>query len=257
MHKPVWFPAGDCGLLLDLNGYSGQTDQGDSAARAALTKKARVMGQIIAEKSAHEQIKGITDIVPGLASLLIHYDPLETKAAHLKSALSLLLDQTIITSDAKARLWTLPVLYGEEGGPDLPEVATRTGLTPDQVIGYHTATRLEVAIMGFLPGLGYMTGLDQRLFLPRRAEPRTHVRRGSVAIAMDQSLVYPLDSPGGWNLIGMMPVPLFNQAWREPILLRAGDYVSFIAIDADQYYDLCQQCDAGQMPLTPYEISAG
>ncbi len=120
------------------------------------------------------------------------------------------------------------MLYGGEAGPDLEQVAGQCNMDEEQVIELHCTTELEIGIMGFLPGLAYMTGLHPSLHLPRRAEPRTHVRGGSVAIAMDQTVIYPLDSPGGWNLIGLMPIPLFDARRAEPVLLTAGERCVFI-----------------------------
>ncbi|MEC7208891.1 MAG: allophanate hydrolase subunit 1, partial [Pseudomonadota bacterium] len=148
------------------------------------------------------------------------------------------------------------VCYGGEFGPDMEEVASTTGLTPDEVIARHTASVLEVAIMGFLPGLGYMTGVDEALYLPRRSEPRTHVAKGSVGIAMDQTVIYPLDSPGGWNLIGRMPIPLFDQARDNPILFSAGDRVCFYAVSRREFDELEAACADGRLPVRP-EPEAG
>lgn len=105
--------------------------------------------------------------------------------------------------------------------------------------------------MGFLPGLGYMTGVDEALYLPRRSEPRTFVAQGSVGIAMDQTVIYPLDSPGGWNLIGKMPIPLFDQARDTPILFAAGDKVRFYPVSEDEFVELAASCADGHLPLSP------
>ena len=105
--------------------------------------------------------------------------------------------------------------------------------------------------MGFLPGSGYITGVDASLSLPRRSAPRTHVPQGSVGIAMGQTTIYPLDSPGGWNLIGKMPVPLFDPARAEPIMFRPGDRVKFFQIDEAEFTRLKQATEGGAMPLSP------
>ena len=105
--------------------------------------------------------------------------------------------------------------------------------------------------MGFLPCPGYLTGVDDALHLPRRSVPRPFVPQGSVGLAMDQTVIYPLNSPGGWNLIGRMPIPLFDQKRENPILFSAGDQVSFYAVNADKYEELAASCVDGNLPICP------
>ena len=253
MRQPVWFACGDTGLLLDFSGYgpSFGLPPLTSEDRAQLTRNARLLGQLVRQQVDENAVRGITDIVPGLCSILFHYDPLLTSAADIKAIVSLFLDRLDEATDTTAPLWRLPVCYGGVFGPDLDEVATRTGLTPDEVITRHTSCVLEVAIMGFLPGLGYMTGVDEALYLPRRSEPRTFVAQGSVGIAMDQTVIYPLDSPGGWNLIGRMPIPLFDQTRDQPILLTAGDKICFYAVSAHEFKEIEAACADGHLPVSP------
>ena len=252
--KPVWFPAGDRGLLLDLTGYSAQLGGLPPAGeRQALTRFARALGQRISGLCKTGQLTGITDLVPGLASLLIHYDPLQIRAEEIKKLVFLILEAEEDIAAPLARKWRLPVLYGGEAGPDLEQVAGQCNMGVKQVIELHCTTELEIGIMGFLPGLAYMTGLHPSLHLPRRAEPRTHVRGGSVAIAMDQTVIYPLDSPGGWNLIGLMPIPLFDARRAEPVLLTAGERVCFYSVTEQEYRHLQAACKDGQLPITPEE----
>ncbi len=250
--KPVWFPAGDRGVLLDLTGYAAQLDGLPAGnERQVLTRTARQLGQLVAEKQNTAMFKGITDIVPGLSSLLVHYDPLITTAAKIKAGISVLLDKMDMHQQTQTRLWTLPVHYAEQSGPDIEEVAEHCQISVEEVISLHCNTELEVGIMGFLPGLAYMTGLHPRLYLPRRSEPRTKVPGGTVAIAMDQTVIYPLDSPGGWNLIGAMPVPLFDARRPDPVLLKAGDKIAFRSVEWDEFTQIKAYCQEGEMPLIP------
>ena len=253
MRQPVWFACGDTGLLLDFSGYGPSFGLPPLATedRAKLTRNARLLGQLVRQQVDEGADRGITDIVPGLCSILFHYDPLLTSAADIKAMVSLFLDRLDEATDTTAPLWRLPVCYGGAFGPDLDEVAKRTSLTPDEVITRHTSCVLEVAIMGFLPGLGYMTGVDEALYLPRRSEPRTFVAQGSVGIAMDQTVIYPLDSPGGWNLIGRMPIPLFDQTRDQPILLTAGDKICFYAVSAHEFKEIEAACADGHLPVSP------
>ncbi len=253
MRQPVWFACGDTGLLLDFLGYSpglGQTAI-PVTDRTKLTRKARQLGQMIREKADSRAFHGLTDIVPGLCSVLFHYDPVIITAAELKQKVSLHLEQLDLSQQTPTRLWRLPVCYDEEFAPDLKDVISKTNLTPNELISLHTGRILEVAIMGFLPGLGYLTGVDDTLHLPRRSEPRTFVPQGSVGLAMDQTVIYPLNSPGGWNLIGRMPIPLFDQKRENPILFSAGDQVSFYAVSKDKYEELAASCVDGNLPISP------
>ena len=253
MRQPVWFACGDTGLLLDFSGYGPGLGQKAIPVtdRASLTRKARQLGQMMREKTDSGAFHGLTDVVPGLCSVLFHYDPVKITAAELKQIVSLHLEQLDLCQPSPSRLWRLPVCYEEVFAPDLEDVVNKTNLTPDEVVALHTSRILEVAIMGFLPGLGYLTGVDEALHLPRRSEPRTFVPKGSVGLAMDQTVIYPLNSPGGWNLIGRMPIPLFDQKRENPILFCAGDQVSFYAVSIDKYEELADSCIDGNLPIWP------
>lgn len=127
-----------------------------------------------------------------------------------------------------SRTVEIPVVYGGEAGPDLPIVAEYAGLSPSQVVELHASIDYVVWFLGFQPGFPYLGGLPTQLATPRRAEPRVSVPAGSVAIGGAQTGIYPLSTPGGWNLIGRTELPLFNPTLAEPVLLRPGDTVRFI-----------------------------
>ncbi|MEQ9861744.1 5-oxoprolinase subunit PxpB [Pectobacterium cacticida] len=123
---------------------------------------------------------------------------------------------------------TIPVVYGGEAGPDLTEVAAHSGLTVRQVVEAHTAVQYVVYFLGFQPGFAYLGGLNETLHMPRRAEPRLRVPAGSVGIGGAQTGIYPLATPGGWQLIGRTALTLFNPQTMPPTLLRPGDNVRFL-----------------------------
>jgi KipI family sensor histidine kinase inhibitor len=125
------------------------------------------------------------------------------------------------------RTWELPVVYGGESGPDLGEVAERAGISPEEAVALHAAPTYHVYMLGFSPGFAYLGDLPQALQLPRRATPRARLPAGSVAIASDMTAIYPLESPGGWHLIGNTPVALWDMARRDEPLLMPGDQVRF------------------------------
>ena len=130
--------------------------------------------------------------------------------------------------EPESRTIDIPVIYGGEAGPDLPDVARHTGLTQKQVVELHSSIDYVVWFLGFQPGFPYLGGLPENLATPRRAEPRVRVPVGSVAIGGAQTGIYPLETPGGWNLIGRTELSLFNPSLSEPVLLRPGDTLRFI-----------------------------
>ncbi|MCU6663743.1 MAG: 5-oxoprolinase subunit PxpB [Silvania sp.] len=127
-----------------------------------------------------------------------------------------------------SRFIEIPVVYGTAAGPDLGEVARHAGLSEKQVVELHASIDYVVWFLGFQPGFPYLGGLPERLATPRRDEPRLQVPAGSVGIGGSQTGIYPLVTPGGWQLIGHTPLPLFDPQRDEPVLLRPGDTVRFI-----------------------------
>jgi len=130
--------------------------------------------------------------------------------------------------EPESRNIDIPVLYGTAAGPDLGEVARHAGLTEKQVVELHASVDYVVWFLGFQPGFPYLGGLPEQLATPRRDEPRLLVPAGSVGIGGAQTGIYPLATPGGWQLIGHTPLPLFDPHRDEPVLLRPGDTVRFI-----------------------------
>jgi KipI family sensor histidine kinase inhibitor len=151
------------------------------------------------------------------------------------------------------RRWIIPVCYEAAFAPDLVAVADRCGLTPSRVVEIHSANEYHVYMIGFLPGLPYMGDLAQEIVLPRLAEPRIRVPRGSVAIATTLTVVYPLESPGGWHLIGRTPVNLFDIGLAAPALLSPGDKVSFAPISSSKFAELEKLVEGGQYELRPLQ----
>jgi len=237
---------------IDKIDYMSASDQGLIVSFAAFSDAdAIVLSRRLGELLRANPPQGLRDVIPGMNNLLIHYDSLVTSQQTLKIDLQAMLSKLDTDASAQYRHWRLPVCYGGEYGEDLPEVATRCGFTEDEVIARHTQNTLTVAIMGFLPGLAYMKGVDDALYLPRRSSPRQHVLALSLGIAMDQTVIYPLASPGGWNLIGRVPVRPFDGQRDDPVLFRAGDRVSFYAINDDEYRRLDAAALAGEVIITP------
>ena len=246
-HYPVWFPVGDQALMLDFTGFTpvlSPQEAGD--AELSYGPKIRQLAQQIASHN----ITGIIEIVPALTRLMLRFDASQTSAQKIKQAVSLYLETNDEDSQATPRHWCLPICYDGPCGPDCDAVAEATGLTKEEVISRHLASQLDVSVMGFLPGLGYMTGVDSTLTLPRRANPRTSVPANSVGIAIGQCVIYPVTSPGGWHLIGRIAYPLFDPKRTEPILLRSGDKVSFRRISQDELASQETAYEAGDFSAT-------
>lgn len=173
----------------------------------------------------------VTDVVPGMASVVVHHDALGVGRASLARALDDLAAAAGDGAPREARLVEIPVCYeGDDLAPDLAKVAAAHGMPPAELVARHAAGAYVVHMLGFLPGFPYLGGLEPRLHTPRRATPRTRVPAGSVGIGGAQTGIYPLESPGGWHLIGRTPLRLFDASRAEPALLRAGDRVRFVAI---------------------------
>lgn len=169
--------------------------------------------------------------VPAYASLLVPFDRWEVTAHEAVQYLQALidgLDLDLQDPGPPARLVEIPVRYGGDHGPDLADVAERTGLTLERVVEAHASVDYDCFFLGFAPGFGYLGLLPQELELPRRDEPRTRVPAGSVAIAGRQTAVYPSATPGGWHLIGRTEAALWDVERDPPALLAPGDTVRFV-----------------------------
>ncbi len=171
--------------------------------------------------------------VPGYASLLVPYDVRRTDAAGAADRLAALAGRAQNADTADDEDVTpieIPVRYGGEGGPDLGLVAAQTGLDDRRVVELHASVTYRVFLLGFVPGFAYLGTLPAELDVPRRAEPRTRVPAGSVAIAGRQTAVYPLETPGGWQLIGITDVRPWDPDRVQPALLLPGTRVRFVPL---------------------------
>lgn len=212
-------PLGETALLFEL---------GDSI-DPALNARAHAL----ADALLRSDLPGLGQPVPGYAALLVPYDPAQLSYSALSEWLHEKFEVIRPLPAARARVVEIPVRYGGDDGPDLDFVAAHNGLSAAEVIALHTAPLYPVYFMGFAPGFPYLGGLDTRIAAPRLPAPRARIPAGSVGIAGAQTGVYPLETPGGWRLIGRTALPLFDPARRPPFLLSPGDRVRFVAIDSD------------------------
>ncbi len=214
MPFPTFLPCGDSALLVTLG------DRID----LATNRHAHALAARLAEAPR----PGLGEAVPGYTTLLLHYDPLVLDYDQVLEWVQAHLDETSAVDLPEPRRIEVPVIYGGEHGPDLEFVAQHNGLTPGEVIERHTARDYPVYLIGFTPGFPYLGGLDERIAAPRLPSPRPHVPAGSVGIAGQQTGIYPVDSPGGWRLIGWTPLRLFDPDQEPPSLLAPGDLVRFV-----------------------------
>src|SRR5262245_55156839 len=189
-----------------------------------------------------DPIPGVVEYVPAFASVAVHYDPLLVAGAGIGSPHSRIVNalRTVLSSSRDgtvepAPVVEIPVCYGGELGPDLEDVARAHDLSIDDVVAIHSGAEYLVYMVGFMPGFAYLGGLAERLATPRRSVPRTHVPAGTVGIGGSQTGVYPLESPGGWNLIGRTPQRMFLPEKEPPTLLEIGDRVRFRPITRADY----------------------
>ena len=185
-----------------------------------------------------EPVRGVTEWVPGYAAVTVYYRPWLIGYDALCGELARRTEETENAPPPEARRVEIPVCYGGEYGPDLGEVQAAHGLTPAEVIERHAGGEYLVYFLGFLPGFPYLGGLDTALATPRRATPRLRVPAGSVGIAGAQTGVYPLETPGGWQIIGRTPLRLYDPDRQPPALLAASDHVRFLPITARQFEEI-------------------
>lgn len=216
-----FLPAGDAALTVEFG----------NRIAIPLNRKVRSLALAI-EKAA---LPGVIEVVPTYRSLTIYYDPLSLSLADLRREVEGLLERLEDIPLPPPRLVTIPMVYGGEYGPDLPFVASHCGLTEEGVIRLHTRPTYHVYMLGFTAGYAYLGGMPKRLTTPRLPSPRLRVPAGSVGIGGNQTGVYPVESPGGWRLIGRTPLTLFDPSWEVPVLIRPGDHVKLVRITPDEF----------------------
>lgn len=202
------------------------------------------------------RLDGVRDLVPTYRSLLVSYDPRVTAFDALRERLAGLEKGLAATPVPPPRVVEIPTSYGGDFGPDLPFVAAHAGITPDEVVAIHSSANYLVYMMGFSPGFTYLGGMSERIAAPRLKTPRTAIPAGSVGIAQQQTGIYPVESPGGWQLIGRTPVRLFDPSRQPPVIVEAGDYIRFAPVTRDEYQRIQDEMTAGTWTLSVKELTA-
>lgn len=218
------FPLGDAALTVDFGNRIDEILNGEVIARFNQLRQ--------------QPLPGMIEAVPAYCSLTVFYDVLLLKKKNhlhqtvyewMKQELEERLQQPVLTNTMTERLIKIPVCYEDEFAMDIQQLATTKNISVDDVVQTHTARQYKVYMLGFLPGFSYMGEVDEKIAMPRKPQP-VNVAAGSVGIAGKQTGIYPLASPGGWQIIGRTPLKLFNEADEEPTLLRAGDRVQFYPV---------------------------
>lgn len=231
---PRFRMAGDSCVVVEL---------GDKINKSINKKVQVVSGRV-------RSLPGVTAVVPTYRSVVVHYDPLVTNHRELLDRIKSRLVSGVKAGDTGGQVVEIPTCYGEELGPDLDYVAHHHGMTVKQVVDLHSKNLYHVYMLGFLPGFPYLGGLPRRLATPRAKNPRPSVPAGSVGIGGGQTGIYPVESPGGWHIIGRTPVNLYDPGREPPVLLKAGDKLKFIPIGRSDYYRLLpERTDTGEHPV--------
>lgn len=223
------FPLGDSALTIQFG----------EVISVSLNKKVLAIAQALKDTA----IAGIRDIVPAYSSLTIHYDVItlvkkdqNTPAfVTVKNKVELLLLSLQENFKEASRRFKIPVCYATKYGWDLADIANQINLSVEEIIKLHTSVTYRVYMVGFLPGFAYMGEVDKRIAVPRKREPRLQIGEGYVGIAGNQTGIYPLPSPGGWQIIGRTPIKLFDKSKENPVLFRAGDLVEFFSITENEF----------------------
>ncbi len=177
----------------------------------------------------------IVECLPTYRSLAIYFDPLAVSCEEIAAEVRTALKEAAESKSSSHKVISIPVCYGGEYGPDIQNVAEHAGMSVEEVIKRHTASVCHCYMIGFVPGFAYLGGMDESIATPRLQNPRTVIKGGSVGIAGKQTGIYPIDSPGGWQLIGRTPLKLFTPEASQPTLIDSGYGVRFVPVSEDEY----------------------
>ncbi len=199
-------------------------------------------------------IKGVIELIPAFNSVTVLYDSTVISAGTLKIKLERIIKKLGNSQQSSAVLYKIPVCYEEEFSPDMKNVEAHTGLSREEIIEIHSSTDYLIYMLGFLPGFAYLGEMDKRLATPRLDSPRVEISRGAVGIGGEQTGIYPVASPGGWQLIGRTPVLVYDRERENPILYKSGDYIRFVPISRDEYFEIEKAVQGGTYTVQTEEV---
>ena len=237
--EPQFLDAGEAALVVEFGRtIEPAVHQRVLALDAALTKRA---------------LPGVTELVPTIRSLMIHYDPLTIDRAALIDAVRGI--ETSAVDTKPKRRWRIPCCYDPQFGEDIAPIAGMLGLTPERVVALHSGTTFQAYMYGFLPGFCYLGGLPQELTVPRRATIRSPHPPGTIMIGAGMGLITTFSMPTGWWLIGRTPERMFSLKRERTFLAAVGDEITFAPIDIDTFHALDRRAEAGETVATVTELS--
>jgi len=246
MEKLRFLTQGETGLVVELG----------NKIDPKVNTRVHELSQLIQTKYSHL----IETVIPTYCSLLVFFDPLQIARNELiqkiKDIVATMPEEQSEATGSKTVV--VPTLYGGEAGPDIEIVAKHNNLDIEEVIHIHSSVAYRIYMLGFTPGFPYLGGMSEKIAAPRLKTPRTRIPAGSVGIAGTQTGVYPIESPGGWQLIGRTPLKVFNPSAQQPFLYAAGDFLQFEPISALEYIRIQQEVAQGSFcPRTISKKEAG
>lgn len=234
----IYKPVGDSSIIIEFENK--------------ISKEVNTKVRNICRAIEKNSIKGVEEVIPTYRSLLINYNPLEIEAFTLINQLKSIGTNIKKYEIEKPKIIEIPTLYGGEYGPDLNFVAQYNNLSVDEVIEIHSSKNYLVYMLGFTPGFPYLGGLSEKINAPRLKNPRPRILAGSVGIAGSQTGIYPVESPGGWRIIGRTPLKLFDPESYPYFLVQMGDYLRFVVIDQYEYKQIELEINAKQYKPKTY-----
>ncbi len=241
--KPRYLPSGDSALIIELG----------NSIEPQINRNIRQIVYLL-EKEA---IDGVVEWVPTYRSIMLLYDPAKIEYGQLVNKLEEIERRREDIKFPPPLVTEIPTAYGGEYGPDIEYVAEYNNISVERIIHVHSSTNYLIYMLGFTPGFVYLGGMDDGIATPRLETPRERITAGSVGIAGKQTGIYPIDSPGGWRLIGRTPVKLFDPDRDEPVLLKAGNYLRFIPIDTDEYREIEEAVRQKSYRVKTYPLKEG